>query len=100
MRQRGRRPAHAGGSWIGGLARACSPRRAWPPPPPPSAQSDIVYQVSNYPVSATAADAVTAKEKALEEGQRDAFRYLLKRLVDVTAYRSCRSFRRRASRTC
>jgi hypothetical protein len=54
---------------------------------PAAAQSDIVYQVSNYPVSAVAADAVTAKERALEEGQRDAFRYLLKRLVDVTAYR-------------
>jgi hypothetical protein len=52
-----------------------------------NAQSDIVYQVANYPVSAVAADAVAAKEKALEEGQRDAFRYLLKRLVDVTAYR-------------
>ncbi|MEZ5923566.1 MAG: DUF2066 domain-containing protein [Hyphomicrobiaceae bacterium] len=51
------------------------------------AQSSIVYQVSNYPVSAVAVDAVTAKDKALEEGKRDAFRYLLKRLVDVTAYR-------------
>lgn len=54
---------------------------------PADARSDIVYEVSNYPVSAVAADAVAAKEKALEEGQRDAFRYLLKRLVDVTAYR-------------
>jgi hypothetical protein len=54
---------------------------------PAHAQSSIVYDVSNYPVSAVAADAVAAKEKALEEGQRDAFRYLMKRLVDVTAYR-------------
>lgn len=54
---------------------------------PARAQSNIVYEVSNYPVSAVAGDAVAAKEKALEEGQRDAFRYLMKRLVDVTAYR-------------
>jgi hypothetical protein len=70
--------------WIGGLAGLAI---AGALVTPAAAQSDIVYQVSNYPVSAVAADAVTAKERALDEGQRDAFRYLLKRLVDVTAYR-------------
>lgn len=69
--------------WIGGAALGAALAIA----APALAQSDIVYQVSNYPVSAVAADAVTAKEKALEDGRRDAFRYLMKRLVDVTAYK-------------
>jgi hypothetical protein len=48
--------------------------------------TDAVYTVGNYPVEATAADAVTAKEKALQDGQQAAFRSLLKRLVPVRAY--------------
>lgn len=45
-----------------------------------------VYTVANYPVEATAKDAVAAKEKAHAEGQQAAFGALLKRLVPVTAY--------------
>jgi hypothetical protein len=45
-----------------------------------------VYTVSNYPVEARAANAVAAKDKALEDGQKAAFRSLMKRLVPVTAY--------------
>jgi hypothetical protein len=47
---------------------------------------DAVYTVGNYPVEATAADAVTAKDKALQDGQQAAFKSLLKRLVPVRAY--------------
>lgn len=45
-----------------------------------------VYTVANYPVEATAKDAVAAKEKAHAEGQQAALGALLKRLVPVTAY--------------
>lgn len=45
------------------------------------------YVVANYPVDASAADAVTAKTQAMAEAKVGAFRYLLKRLVDVSAYR-------------
>ncbi len=48
---------------------------------------DKVFTVGNYPVEARAADAVTAKDKAIADGQQAAFRSLLKRLVPVTAYR-------------
>lgn len=47
---------------------------------------DKVFTIGNYPVEARAADAVTAKERAIAEGQQAAFRSLLKRLVPVTAY--------------
>ncbi len=49
---------------------------------------DKPYTIANYPVEARAKDAVTAKEKALADGQQAAFRSLLKRIVPVTAYRS------------
>ncbi len=52
----------------------------------PALASDQAYTVGNYPVEATAKDAVTAKQKALADGQQAAFRSLLKRLVPVTAY--------------
>lgn len=48
---------------------------------------DAPYTVGNYPVEATAANAVAAKEQALADGQQSAFRSLLKRLVPVTAYK-------------
>ncbi|MEZ5854473.1 MAG: DUF2066 domain-containing protein [Hyphomicrobiaceae bacterium] len=51
-------------------------------------KGDNVYAVGNYPVQATAANAVAAKEQAIADGQQAAFRSLLKRLVPVTAYRS------------
>lgn len=52
----------------------------------PALAEDEVYTVAAYPVDAVASDAVTAKQKALAEGQQAAFRSLLKRLVPVTAY--------------
>lgn len=52
-----------------------------------AAKTDPVFTVSNYPVEASDANAVVAKEKALAEGQQAAFRALLKRLVPVTAYK-------------
>jgi len=52
------------------------------------APGDKAFTVANYPVDATAKDAVAAKEKAIAEGTQAAFRSLLKRLVPVTAYNS------------
>jgi hypothetical protein len=48
--------------------------------------AEKVYTVANYPVEASAENAVKAKEKALADGQQAAFRSLLKRLVPVTLY--------------
>lgn len=53
----------------------------------PAAAANSVYKVGNYPVGATAGDAVTAKAQAMAEGQQGAFRYLMKRLVPVTSYK-------------
>lgn len=52
-----------------------------------AAKADAAFTVGNYPVDATDANAVTAKEKALADGQEAAFRSLLKRIVPVTAYK-------------
>lgn len=52
----------------------------------PASASDRVFTVANYPVEASAENAVAAKEKALAEGQQAAFRSLLKRLIPVTAF--------------
>lgn len=57
--------------WSGEQARAAEP----------------IFTIGNYPVEARAANAVAAKERAIADGQRAAFRALLKRLVPVTAYR-------------
>ncbi|HML30098.1 MAG TPA: DUF2066 domain-containing protein, partial [Hyphomicrobium sp.] len=54
---------------------------------PADAQTDAAYTVGNYPIEATAANAVAAKEQAMSDGQQAAFRSLLKRLVPVTAYK-------------
>jgi hypothetical protein len=48
--------------------------------------SESVFTVANYPVEATAQNAVAAKEKALADGQQAALRSLFKRLIPVTAY--------------
>ena len=48
--------------------------------------SEAVYTVANYPVEASAENAVAAKEKAMADGQQAAFRSLFKRLVPVTAF--------------
>jgi Uncharacterized protein conserved in bacteria (DUF2066) len=52
--------------------------------------ADEVFTVGNYPVEARADNAVTAKTKAMADGQQSAFRSLLKRLVPVTAYQRLR----------
>jgi hypothetical protein len=52
-----------------------------------AADADAPYTVGNYPVEATAANAVAAKDQALADGQQAALRSLLKRLVPVTAYK-------------
>jgi hypothetical protein len=51
-----------------------------------AAPGEKSYTVGNYPVDATANDAVAAKEKALADGQQAALKSLFKRLVPVTAY--------------
>lgn len=51
-----------------------------------AAPGDTIFTVGNYPVEARAADAVTAKNRAVADGQRSALRSLIKRLVPVTAY--------------
>lgn len=51
------------------------------------AGGDAVHTIANYPVEAIDKNAVAAKERALAEGQRAAFRSLLKRIVPVTAYK-------------
>lgn len=50
------------------------------------ARGGKVFTVANYPVEATAENAVAAKDKAHAEGQQAALGALLKRLVPVTAY--------------
>ncbi|MCB1485064.1 MAG: DUF2066 domain-containing protein [Hyphomicrobiaceae bacterium] len=49
--------------------------------------ADSVFTVGNYPVDASDANAVAAKERALADGQQAAFRSLMKRIVPVTAYK-------------
>ena len=45
------------------------------------------YTVASYPVDATSTDAVAAKAQGMADAKKGAFRYLLKRLVAVDAYR-------------
>ena len=52
--------------------------------------AEEVFTVANYPVEARADNAVTAKTKAMADGQQAALRSLLKRLVPVTAYQRLR----------
>ncbi|NOT71838.1 MAG: DUF2066 domain-containing protein [Hyphomicrobium sp.] len=52
-----------------------------------AARADAAYTVANYPVEASDKSAVAAKEKALADGQKAAFRSLLKRIVPVTSYK-------------
>jgi len=51
-----------------------------------TAEDAKVFIIGNYPVEARAADAVTAKDQAIADGQQAAFRSLLKRIVPVTSY--------------
>ena len=48
--------------------------------------NDGVFTIGNYPVEASAANAVTAKRNAINDGRQAAFRSLMKRIVPVTAY--------------
>ncbi len=57
----------------------------------PALAAEKVYTVANYPIEATAENAVKAKEKALADGQQAAFRSLLKRLIPVTLYPRARN---------
>ena len=52
-----------------------------------AAEAASPYTVGNYPVDATANDAVAAKTQGMLDAKKGAFRYLLKRLVAVDAYR-------------
>lgn len=52
-----------------------------------SGDEQRLFTVGNYPLEARDSNAVAAKEKAIADGQRAAFRSLLKRLVPVSAYR-------------
>jgi hypothetical protein len=65
-----------------GAALAVFAPHAWSKP-----AADRAYTIANYPVEARAANAVAAKDAAIADGQRAAFRSLLKRIVPVTAYR-------------
>src|SRR5262245_3085479 len=56
-----------------------------------AAGEDAPFTVGNYPVEARAENAVTAKGKALADGQQAALRALLKRLVPVTAHQRLRA---------
>lgn len=54
--------------------------------PATAAPGEKAFTIANYPVDATAKDAVAAKDKAIADGTQAAFRSLLKRLVPVTGY--------------
>jgi hypothetical protein len=71
-----------GRQWLTPLALAMTCALVWLP----AQAAEKVYTVANYPVEASAENAVKAKEKALSEAQQAAFRSLLKRLIPVTAY--------------
>jgi len=58
-----------------------------------AAEDTKVFVIGNYPVEARAADAVTAKEHAITDGQQAAFRSLLKRIVPVTSYNRLKQIR-------
>src|SRR5262249_6404552 len=58
-----------------------------------AAEEDVPLTGRNYPLEARADNAVSAKNKALADGQQAAFRSLLKRLVPVTAYQQLRGLR-------
>ncbi len=65
-----------------GATLAAFAPQAWSKP-----AADRAYTIANYPVEARAANAVAAKDAAIADGQKAAFRSLLKRIVPVTAYR-------------
>jgi hypothetical protein len=78
MAGKGRRAAAFG--FIGGLVLAGA---GWGPA---QARSGPIFTVGRVSVSATAADAVKAKDKAIAQGQEKALRLLLKRLTPFSAH--------------
>lgn len=72
---------------IAALAASVVVATAAMPDPASAARADAAYTIGNYPVEATDKNAVAAKDKALADGQKAAFRALLKRIVPVTAYK-------------
>lgn len=78
-----RMPAGTRATWTGALMLSLALQHG----PALAAKADAAFTVGNYPVDATEANAVSAKEKALADGQDAAFRSLLKRIVPVTAYK-------------
>jgi hypothetical protein len=73
--------------WVRRACPALTLMLAFPGPAGAAPSQDKVFTIGNYPLEARAADAVTAKDRAIADGQQAAFRSLLKRLVPVTAYR-------------
>jgi hypothetical protein len=63
------------GAWLGAAGPVAAQRG-----------SDKVFTISNFPVEASAENAVAAKNRAIADGQKAAYRSLLKRLVPVTSY--------------
>jgi len=74
---------HGVGGFIAGLLAAVALGTATAVP---VAADEPAYTVAKYPVDAVAENAVAAKQKALADGQKAAFRSLMKRLVPVTSY--------------
>ena len=59
---------------------------AWPVSTSRAQDTANLFQVSRIPVDASAADAVTAREQALVQGQVEGLRRLLRRLAPAEAY--------------
>lgn len=78
---------NAGARWINAAAVVLAALVANPGAAGAAPAADRAYTIANYPVEARAKDAVAAKDQAIADGQKAAFRSLLKRIVPVTAYR-------------
>lgn len=83
LRRPAARQSAQSGAWAGWIAALVA---GLPVAASAAPGADKAFTVANYPVEATAKDAVTAKDRAMTDGQQAAFRSLLKRLVPVTAY--------------
>lgn len=68
------------GLLVAGVILVINSSNAW------SESDRRVFTIAKYPVDASAANAVTAKRDALEQGRKAAFRSLLKRLVPAASY--------------
>ncbi len=70
------------GAWLGAAGPVAAQRG-----------SDKVFTISNFPVEASAENAVAAKNRAIADGQKAAYRSLLKRIVPVTSYARLKAVR-------